>query len=148
MVRGGLAWWYRKYAPGNVAFEKLEAEAKGDKRGLWADPNPIPPWDYRKLHPGYIACQEDLDALHSEMPGVSPRGPPTLSPLAQEDVAPSAHPILGNRKSRIYHRPDCPNYSQIALRNRVTFKTEQKPKRRGIGRRRIVRNSYPARRPA
>ena len=70
-----------------------------------------------------ITGQEDFDALQSEMPGLSPRGPPTLSPLAQEDVAPSAHPILGNRKSGIYHRPDCPNYSQIAIRNRVTFKT-------------------------
>ena len=26
-----------------------EAEAKAGKRGLWADPNPVPPWEFRKL---------------------------------------------------------------------------------------------------
>ena len=29
--------------------------------------------------------------------------------------------MIGNRRSRIYHRPDCPNYSQIAPHNRVEF---------------------------
>ena len=26
-----------------------EAKAKADKKGLWADLNPIPPWEFRKL---------------------------------------------------------------------------------------------------
>jgi micrococcal nuclease len=118
MVRGGLAWWYQKYAPENRTLEKLEAEAKSDKRGLWTDPNPIPPWDYRMLHPFYEQCQDELGALQSEIPGISPRSPP----LQQgRDIA--SLPILGNRKSHIYHRPDCPNYAEIAMRNRVPFKT-------------------------
>ena len=31
------------------------------------------------------------------------------------------YPVIGNRKSHIYHRPDCPNYSQVAPKNRVAF---------------------------
>ncbi len=28
--------------------EKLEAGAKEAKRGLWADPSPVPPWEWRR----------------------------------------------------------------------------------------------------
>ena len=48
IVRAGLAWWYKQYAPVDETIEGLEKEAKEAKRGLWADKNPIPPWDWRK----------------------------------------------------------------------------------------------------
>ena len=48
MVRAGLAWWFRKYAPADKALEHLEQEAREAKRGLWADPNPVPPWEHRR----------------------------------------------------------------------------------------------------
>jgi endonuclease YncB( thermonuclease family) len=48
LVKDGWCWWYRKYAPGNKELESLEAEARGAQRGLWADPQPLPPWVYRK----------------------------------------------------------------------------------------------------
>jgi hypothetical protein len=41
-------WWYRKYAPGDRTLEGLESEAREAKRGLWAGPQPIPPWEWRK----------------------------------------------------------------------------------------------------
>jgi endonuclease YncB( thermonuclease family) len=47
LVREGLAWWYRKYAPDNVKLEKLEAEAREAKRNLWSHKKPVPPWVYR-----------------------------------------------------------------------------------------------------
>ena len=47
VVREGLAWWYRKYAPGNVKLEKLEAEAREANRNLWSHKKPVPPWVYR-----------------------------------------------------------------------------------------------------
>jgi endonuclease YncB( thermonuclease family) len=49
MVRSGMAWVYRKYAKGYPGLYKLEEEAKAAKRGLWADSNPVPPWEWRKL---------------------------------------------------------------------------------------------------
>lgn len=47
MVRMGFAWAYRKYLRDQSLIE-VEAEAKASRRGLWADPNPIPPWEFRK----------------------------------------------------------------------------------------------------
>jgi micrococcal nuclease len=49
LVKAGYAWWYRKYAPHDRDLEQLEAEARQAKLGLWRDPHPIPPWEYRKL---------------------------------------------------------------------------------------------------
>jgi micrococcal nuclease len=48
LVKEDWCWWYRKYAAGNVALEKLEARAREAKRGLWADPHPVSPWEWRK----------------------------------------------------------------------------------------------------
>jgi len=46
LVRAGYAWVYRRYAkdPRLYEFEKL---ARAEKRGLWADAHPIPPWEWR-----------------------------------------------------------------------------------------------------
>ena len=46
LLREGLAWYYRRYA-NDPDFEKLESDARAAKRGLWSDPNPIPPWKFR-----------------------------------------------------------------------------------------------------
>ncbi len=48
LVHAGLAWWYRKYAPNDRTLKALEAGARDEKKGLWADSNPIPPWEWRK----------------------------------------------------------------------------------------------------
>jgi len=47
LVQAGLAWWYRKYAPGDTTLERLETEARAAKRGLWVEPHPVPPWEWR-----------------------------------------------------------------------------------------------------
>ena len=47
LVRAGYAWWYRQYSK-DKTLEKLEAEARKAKRGLWADKAPIPPWEFRR----------------------------------------------------------------------------------------------------
>lgn len=51
LVRAGLAWVYTRYCTSLVTcpkLERLENEARTAKRGLWADKNPMPPWDYRR----------------------------------------------------------------------------------------------------
>ncbi len=48
MLNAGLAWWYQRYAPDEKRYESLEKAARDAKHGLWKDPNPIPPWDYRQ----------------------------------------------------------------------------------------------------
>jgi len=49
MVEQGPAWVYRRYANGRVDLYAAEAAASAADRGLWADPAPTPPWEFR--HP-------------------------------------------------------------------------------------------------
>lgn len=46
-IRAGLAWAYRKYLH-DQSLLVLENEARGVKRGLWIDSDPMPPWEFRK----------------------------------------------------------------------------------------------------
>lgn len=51
-VSAGMAWWYRQYAKEQSEadrrrYELAEDEAKARKVGLWADREPIPPWEFR-----------------------------------------------------------------------------------------------------
>lgn len=48
MLQQGMAWVYRKYAKGYGHFYRVEDEAKSLGRGLWADANPVAPWEWRK----------------------------------------------------------------------------------------------------
>ena len=46
-VRQGMAWVFRKYSK-DASLDPIEAEAREQKRGLWRDPNSVPPWEWRK----------------------------------------------------------------------------------------------------
>ncbi len=48
LVKNGYAWWYRHYAPNNRRLELLERQARDAGKGLWSQPNPIPPWEFRR----------------------------------------------------------------------------------------------------
>ena len=50
MVRSGYAWVYKRYCnkPFCDSWLVLEGEAKADKKGLWQESNPIPPWEWRR----------------------------------------------------------------------------------------------------
>jgi len=48
MVQSGFAWVYRKYDKGYEHLYSLEEEARDARRGLWADSNPIAPWEWRR----------------------------------------------------------------------------------------------------
>jgi len=48
LVAEGWCWWYPKHAINGKALKRLESEARTAKRGLWADPYPVPPWEWQK----------------------------------------------------------------------------------------------------
>jgi endonuclease YncB( thermonuclease family) len=48
----GLAWHYKRYekeqsVESRARYADAEIEARARKVGLWGDPNPVPPWDWR-----------------------------------------------------------------------------------------------------
>jgi endonuclease YncB( thermonuclease family) len=51
MVEAGYAWTYEQYCKAVEvcdSFRRAEAAAKVKKIGLWADPEPVAPWDHRR----------------------------------------------------------------------------------------------------
>jgi hypothetical protein len=106
LVRAGLAWWYRQYSK-DKSLGALEEEARQAKHGLWADPNPIPPWELR--HPKQNR---------------TPLAPGNLLSEPRENLDTPPMPIIGNRNSHVYHRPDCPNYTATKPENRIIFNSE------------------------
>ena len=117
LVKAGYAWWYRQYAPDDTVLEALEAEARETQAGLWNDPHPIPPWDFR--HRG---------ARTPIKPG--PSSAP-LPKVASHSDSFDSLPVVGNLRSGKYHRPDCPSYNQIAKKNREPFGSSQEAKEAG-----------------
>jgi endonuclease YncB( thermonuclease family) len=52
-IKAGLAWHYKKYqneqtTADRVKYSDAERAARMEKRGLWHDANPVPPWEYRQ----------------------------------------------------------------------------------------------------
>ncbi|NLE53587.1 MAG: thermonuclease family protein [Lentisphaerae bacterium] len=48
LVKAGMAWHYVYYAKNVTALADAEKEARQHRRGLWADNQPIPPWEFRR----------------------------------------------------------------------------------------------------
>jgi endonuclease YncB( thermonuclease family) len=50
VAEAGFAWTYERYcraAKPCGRIREAELSARGRKAGLWADPAPVPPWEYR-----------------------------------------------------------------------------------------------------
>lgn len=109
LVRSGMCWWYRAYAPKDKLLESLEADARRSKRGLWVDKDPIPPWEFRKNGKSESALPETVPVMSGTM-------------------------IRGNKKSRVYHLPGCPSYGAVSEKNVVEFLSEDDAKRAGFRR--------------
>lgn len=53
MITAGLAWHYKKYQTEQSAsdrrlYSRAEDDARAGQLGLWREPEPIAPWDWRK----------------------------------------------------------------------------------------------------
>lgn len=48
-VRRGMAWVYDRYVTDRSLY-RLQDDAKRERRGLWADRDPVPPWRWRRAN--------------------------------------------------------------------------------------------------
>lgn len=103
LVRRGMAWWYVKYAPSDTELSMLQDTARSKKIGLWSQPNPIPPWQYRRT-----------------------------GNLNDEELAKMPN-FFGNKNSRIFHAKGCSGYLKIAPHNRIPFTSQQQAISAGFG---------------
>jgi micrococcal nuclease len=88
LVRTGHAWWYRQYSK-DTSLGDLESEARASMKGLWSDPNPTPPWEWRAA---------------GRNKGKAPAA--DSSPKAM-----SSGPYHGNVSSRVFHQSSCRDYN-------------------------------------
>lgn len=65
LIQAGMAWWNRKDSDSHI-LQDLEAEARKERQGLWADSHPIPPWEWR----------DNQRSKYSTRPNNPPRNPP------------------------------------------------------------------------
>ena len=96
----------------------------------------MPPWEFRRgRHPResksieeYDARirreQQELDSLARPVAAASP-GERPAGPVSYTGA------VVGNRRSRIYHLPVCPNYKDVSPQNRVAFKSREEAERAG-----------------
>jgi len=47
LISEGLAWHYTRYSS-ELALGRAQREARKARRGLWQDPDPVPPWEFRR----------------------------------------------------------------------------------------------------
>ncbi|MGB5294957.1 MAG: thermonuclease family protein [Thermoanaerobaculia bacterium] len=47
LISEGLAWHYTRYSS-ELALGRAQREARKARRGLWQDPDPEPPWEFRR----------------------------------------------------------------------------------------------------
>lgn len=100
-VRRGMAWVYDQYVTDHGLYA-VQQTARIRRVGLWADPAPVPPWLWRR-------------GIRSAPANGAPQ------PRAANNA-----PIIGNRRSRVYHLPTgCPSYGKVAPRNRVPFASQE-----------------------
>jgi endonuclease YncB( thermonuclease family) len=50
-VRAGLAWVFDRYVRDHSLYV-VQEEARAERRGLWADRDPVAPWDWRAIRRG------------------------------------------------------------------------------------------------
>lgn len=52
-IQDGLAWHFKRYekeqsAADRITYAAAEEQARIARRGLWREPQPVPPWEFRK----------------------------------------------------------------------------------------------------
>ncbi len=52
-IKSGMAWWYEAYRKDQTERDRIlysahEADARRSRIGLWQDPAPVAPWDWRR----------------------------------------------------------------------------------------------------
>ncbi|MBL8200852.1 MAG: thermonuclease family protein [Chromatiales bacterium] len=126
MVRSGYAWAYRRYLRRQTVDERycrLEAEARGARRGIWSVPPEEwqPPWEVRARERGDAVAAVSYAAETPER-CIAALGRRTSAATAGQRVdgpaAAAGCRIKGNinaRGDRIYHMPGMPSYADTRI---------------------------------
>lgn len=107
MVADGFAWHFKKYSKdGDLADAELLAREK--KRGLWADPDPIAPWDWRATEAERRA-EKPTSGKTASTPLTRPESKPNRSTPAPKKAAPDVEEatVFITNTGKKYHSAGC-----------------------------------------
>ncbi|OGW14412.1 MAG: hypothetical protein A3K09_04470 [Nitrospinae bacterium RIFCSPLOWO2_12_FULL_47_7] len=104
LVAGGWAWHYRVKPVLNDTLARLEYSAWSHKVGLWVDPKPVPPWEYRKER-------------------IIPDPPELLNDVNYDQIL--SYGLVGDRKAKVYEWPACKSGKRIEPDDRVIFSSKR-----------------------
>lgn len=79
-IRRGMAWVYVHY-PHSADMLASERQARSERRGLWSQANPVPPWDWRRQQKTgndwewllQLLSSQQAQAAKSDAPGLAYR---------------------------------------------------------------------------
>lgn len=111
-VKAGLAWHYKYYQDEQTSadrrlYAEAETDARAARRGLWSDPSPIPPWDFRRGKTGRAeggGTASDTGLPSPAPTSASPRWPEKQATGATE---PEEETVYVTRTGSKYHRLSC-----------------------------------------
>ncbi len=108
-VKAGMAWHYKQYedeqSPADrAAYAAAECAAMKAKIGLWSDPHPMQPQDWRHRTKSPLLLDANGCRTTSE---------------------PTNGPVVGNSRTHVFEWPGCPYYSAISPDSRVPFPSPQ-----------------------
>ena len=96
LVEHGYAWLFIKYSS-NPELAKLEREARAARRGLWKDPSPTAPWEFRD--------PQKVAAVNQNKPLAAAAIAPTTA--AKKSSADQSETVYVTRTGAKYHRAGC-----------------------------------------
>jgi len=94
IVKAGYAWWYRKYSS-DASLGELEEGARIARKGLWRDPRPKPPWEWR--------AETKSGGANTSVAATQPAT--TFTPTT------AAILFHGNTRSSVFHQSACKDYN-------------------------------------
>lgn len=100
LIGAGMAWYYRVKPTVNEVLAKLEYAAWSRKIGLWVDPSPVPPWEFRRE-------------------AIVPDPPERPEQVDYDQIL--SYGLVGNKKTKTYQWPACGDYRVVEPDARVIF---------------------------
>lgn len=61
ILEAGYAWVYPQHCKNCDEWQALQNKAISNQFGLWADPEPIPPWEWRQLNEQEVEPLNDME---------------------------------------------------------------------------------------
>ena len=111
LVHAGFAWYYRVHPVRNDRLQWLEHYAFQNKLGLWVEPDPLPPWEFRR---------------ESRIPQL----PVTAEQVDYDRIF--HYGMVGNRRTKTVRWPACKKYRLSRPQQVLIFHSLQQARERGF----------------